>query len=915
MANAAVTGPGPGPLAVLGQAAEGPRRMVEVVDIPAHRLRRPSDLVTLTASALAIGLVLLLSVYAHRTTDAVTEDVQSALSGALARVLIVPLNLIEGLAVLVLPTIVLGIRLWHLQVRVVVEALAAAVLAGLIAAGTVWALDNVGPDALAAGLQVGFGSQRLVTIPPYAAAVSALLTAVGARDRRRSVAWTWNLLWATLVLQVLAGGLSLPGAIIAVLIGRVVGLGIRYASGVRGERAYGQALVVAMRRAGIDPVRVERLADPGTLSGAQRSTLSTDAPIGYTNVPRDRSKLAETDERSAVEANAAAAPGGPTSPASERPTSSAATASTSTATLATAGGPGQEVTGGESHPTADTVPVSATLAPEREGANRVYAVTDAEGVRWDVVVLDGDRQVVGALAAVWSSIRLRGIERRTLVSLRAAAEQTALMTFAASSAGVRTPGLRGIADEQDSVLLVGQHIPSAGPLKDLEADQIGEAVLDDAWRQLRAAHHAGLAHHDVSDESLLVTADERVWLTNWAKGEVASSDLARTIDLAQMLALLALRVGPERALASATRALSEAEIVSIAPVLQPVALPGAIRAEARKNRAVLNELRDLLVERIPTADVEPVRLSRFSVRTMVTASIAALAVVVLLTTFNLEQVVDAVQGANATWLLVAFGLGLLTYLGSGMTLVAFSPERLSLGRAVLVQVAASVVVLITPAGVGPAGMNLRFLQRNRVETPMALATVALVQVSQFATTILLLLGIALVTGSSGALNSLPSGAVLIAFAATLGAVGASFAFPAVRRWAVERIAPTLRQIWPRLVWVVGQPTRLVLGVGGNAIQTAGYIAAFAAVLAAFGQSVPLTSLALIQLAGTAAGSAIPTPGGAGTVELALTSGLRTAGMATGVAASAAVVFRLVTFWARVPLGWVALRYLQRRELI
>ncbi|WP_418605985.1 hypothetical protein [Georgenia sp. SUBG003] len=81
-----------------------------------------------------------------------------------------------------------------------------------------------------------------------------------------------------------------------------------------------------------------------------------------------------------------------------------------------------------------------------------------------------------------------------------------------------------------------------------------------------------------------------------------------------------------------------------------------------------------------------------------------------------------------------------------MGLVAFSPERLGVWRTMLVQVAASVISLVAPAGIGPAALNLRFLNKARISTPMAVATVGLVQLSQFITTVLLLVAVALVTG-------------------------------------------------------------------------------------------------------------------------------------------------------------------------
>ena len=213
-----------------------------------------------------------------------------------------------------------------------------------------------------------------------------------------------------------------------------------------------------------------------------------------------------------------------------------------------------------------------------------------------------------------------------------------------------------------------------------------------------------------------------------------------------------------------------------------------------------------------------------------------------------------------------------------------------------------------------AGLTLR-AAKWIVHTPMALATVALVQVSQFVTTILLLLAVALATGSSGALDQLPSTAVLIAILGVVVLVGSTLFFPTIRHWVLAKTMPTLRQVWPRLVWVVGQPGRLAMGIGGNLIMTVGYVAAFGLTLLAFGESIPLTSLAIIYLAGNAAGSAIPTPGGVGTVDVALAAGLRTASVAAGTALSVALIFRVLTFWGRVPLGWLALRSLQKRNLV
>ncbi|NTW41833.1 MAG: flippase-like domain-containing protein, partial [Cellulomonadaceae bacterium] len=555
------------------------------------------------------------------------------------------------------------------------------------------------------------------------------------------------------------------------------------------------------------------------------------------------------------------------------------------------------------------------VAITRQGDHRVYALTTQSGERLDVVVLDGDRQVIGVLARTWRSVRLRGIEGRAVVSLRQAAERAALLSYAASAAGVHTPRLLAMAEAEDSMLLVQEHPNGATPLRDVPVEQVTDAVLDAVWEQIRLAHSAGLAHRALTSDVVLlqVGADGTpdALLTGWDSGDVASSDLARRMDISQLLAVLALRVGAERAVASAARMLPDDDLATTGPLLQAIAMPPTTREEARQHKGVLGEVREALLTRLPEADVEPERLVRFGVRTVLTLALTIVAVVVVITTVNFGQIRTALTQAEPWWVAVSFGLGMLTFLGSALSLVAFSPVKLPLWRTTLVQCAASFVALVAPAGVGPAALNMRMLTRRGVANTLAVASVGLVQVSQFITTILLLVVLSLVSGSDSALQ-MPSGTVLTAAAAVVLAVTAAMFVPPVRQRIAARALPLWRQTWPRLVQLLSQPQRFAIAVAGNLLQTFAYLGAFAASLAAFGQHLSLIDLALIYLLGNAAGALVPTPGGLGTVEIALIGALiRPGGIPAALATSAVVLFRALTFWGRVPFGWLAMRVLQR----
>jgi uncharacterized protein (TIRG00374 family) len=69
----------------------------------------------------------------------------------------------------------------------------------------------------------------------------------------------------------------------------------------------------------------------------------------------------------------------------------------------------------------------------------------------------------------------------------------------------------------------------------------------------------------------------------------------------------------------------------------------------------------------------------------------------------------------------------------------------------------------------------------------------------------------------------------------------------------------------------------------------------------------------VFLTGSAVGSVVPTPGGLGAVEVALSGALNAiAQVPTAYAVSAVLLFRLLTFWLPIPFGWAAMNYLQRK---
>lgn len=290
------------------------------------------------------------------------------------------------------------------------------------------------------------------------------------------------------------------------------------------------------------------------------------------------------------------------------------------------------------------------------------------------------------------------------------------------------------------------------------------------------------------------------------------------------------------------------------------------------------------------------------------------ALVVIVTTVNLEQMQETVRSANPWWALAAFGLGATGWLGATFVFMAFAPTKLPFRKSLYVQVASSFVALAAPAGIGPATLNLRMLTQRGVKTSVAVATVALVQVSQFVVTVVVLILLSAVSGNGGVLRTIPSATVLIALCSVAVAAGLVMAIPQLRKWLLSKITPTLAVVWPRVSDLLSQPGRLTLGIFGNILVTLSNILAFWAALTAFGQSLELVDIAVIYLLANSAGSAVPTPGGLGAIETTLIFGLTTmARLPAPIATSAVVLFRIMTYWARIPFGWIAMKNLQKHN--
>ena len=192
-------------------------------------------------------------------------------------------------------------------------------------------------------------------------------------------------------------------------------------------------------------------------------------------------------------------------------------------------------------------------------------------------------------------------------------------------------------------------------------------------------------------------------------------------------------------------------------------------------------------------------------------------------------------------------------------------------------------------------------------------SVALSQVVNVVTTILLLVAIGLLTGSGLSRFKIAPGTHLLIGVAVIAVVaGVLLAVPQTRAKLIGLVWPHLRRAWPRLLEALSRPLRLAASSGANLLLTAAYLLAFIAALRAVGAHPAILPAAVVYLAGNAVGSAAPTPGGLGGVEAVLVAGLTAMGIPAAEAISGVLVFRIATFWLPIPAGYLSYLWLRHR---
>lgn len=535
----------------------------------------------------------------------------------------------------------------------------------------------------------------------------------------------------------------------------------------------------------------------------------------------------------------------------------------------------------------------------------------------DVRVLERDTFGTEAGRRVLRRVRLRGPSARgPSLTIRGAVEHHALMALAVAQAGVRAPELLATAEVGPFAAVLAYRRPTGATLDPSRVATLSEKDLTALWQLLAQLQQARIAHRGLSIEHLLLDERDGAGLNEAGTGDIAAADLSLRLDVAQLLTTLALLVGPERAVASGVSSLGTPTIVKALPLMQAVAMDAPTRSALRARKGLLRSVREQLLELAPEGEpVEQVELRRLTPRTLVTVLGGSIATYVLLTQLARVNLGDVLARAQWGWALGVLGFTVLTIAGASLVITGAVSARLSFVRTYLTQLAVAFSGLVAPSAIGNIALNLRYLQRAGVNPAVAGGSVGLAQLAQFSSYFVLLLISSVLAGTGQRASFTPPVAAVIGMLVIVALLLAGLAVPAGRRLIIGRFLPVVRRVVPRVVAIFQDPRKVVTLFSGALLLDLSFVAALTCATRAFGATPSVAAVAVVYFAGAIIGSAVPTPGGLGGVEAALSAGLIAVGLDVSVAVSSVLLFRLCTYWLPIPFGWASLSYLQRVNAI
>ena len=455
------------------------------------------------------------------------------------------------------------------------------------------------------------------------------------------------------------------------------------------------------------------------------------------------------------------------------------------------------------------------------------------------------------------------------------------------------------------------------PTRGTPLDKAAETTLvARVWGSLRILHDRQISHGDLRAKK--ITVDDGVALFGgFDHAEYGATDAQLQSDIAQLLVTTSALYDPAAAVRTAVGVFGKGAVLTASSRLTKAAVPKRIRESIPDSRGVISAARDEV--RLQTGadeiQTEPVtRPNRNPIVRMVSRRPGLRRVAV-----HQHRSHIPLRTEDGELVVGPAGIG-----GVCTEVRRRSCSAVGMRRRVgefrnltLMQVANTFAATTTPAGIGGLALSARFLQKGGLGALRAATAVALQQSVQVVTHIVLLILFSAFAGASADLSHfVPSMTIVYLVGGVILLVVAAFGVvPKLRKWLAATVGPRVKEVLRDLRELASQPRRLALIVLGCAATTLGGALALWFCISAFGGDASFITVTVVTMIGGTLASAAPTPGGVGAVEAALIGGLAAFGVPAGIAVPSVLLYRVLTCWLPVFVGWFLMRWLTEKQMI
>ncbi len=520
----------------------------------------------------------------------------------------------------------------------------------------------------------------------------------------------------------------------------------------------------------------------------------------------------------------------------------------------------------------------------------------------------------GALLQAWRILRLRGSETAPLqASMRRAVEHRALMAIAIGELGVANTSTIAVGTLDRGWNLYAHERIRGAPLKECHTS----TPVAQVWESLRKLQDHQISHGDLRDKEITVS-NGAVFFGGFGAAEYGANDNQLQSDIAQLLVTTSALYGADAAVEAAIDVLGKDAVLKASRRLTKTAVPKHIRDSVSDAKGVISRSRAEVMRQTGTEKIKSEAVTRFSRSQLIQlVLLGALVYVAYPFISTVPTFFNALSKANWWWAVLGLAISASTYVGAAAALWASADESVNFWRLSIAQVANTFAATTTPAGVGGLALSTRILQKSGLSTTRATTAVALQQSMQVIMHVLLLIFFSTAAGAATDLSHfVPKAAMLYLIAgAAFGIVGTFVLVPNLRRWLAMAVRPKLNEIITDIIEVAREPKRLAIIVLGCAGTTLGAALALWTSVEAFGGDVSFVTVTVVTMVGGTLASAAPTPGGVGAVEAALIGGLAAFGVPAAVSVPSVLLYRVITCWLPVFIGWPVMRWLTRNDMV